>query len=89
MGKVPRSVLLVWPRRSAETPHQSGYRLAHSNGNHVRYYGWHVRNVRPVTEDELQRVLTFWQGDQWLRSVPPQNAGGDHQPELAALTPQT
>ena len=63
MGKLPRSVLLVWPRRSAETPHERGYRLAHSNGNHVRHHGWHMRNVRPIAEDELQRVLTFWQGD--------------------------
>jgi len=22
-----------------------------------------MRNVRPIAEDELQRVLTFWQGD--------------------------
>src|SRR6516225_2472700 len=50
-------VVVQKPRTKADT------RLAHSNGNHVRHHGWHMRNVRPVAEDELQRVLTFWQGD--------------------------
>ena len=45
------------PRTKADT------RLAYSNGNHVRHHGWHMRNMRPVAEDELQRVLTFWQRD--------------------------
>ena len=50
-------VVVQKPRTKADT------RLAHSNGNHVRHHGWHMRNVRPIAEDELQRVLTFWQGD--------------------------
>ena len=62
MGKVCPGQCFWFGRVVVQKPHtKADTRLAYSNGNHVRHHGWHMRNMRPVAEDELQRVLTFWQ----------------------------